>query len=56
MPPLAPSASAVVSSVTRFAVATSLVLKLAAPLAVTVSVPTSPEVMTSTGVAVVSPS
>ncbi len=54
-PPLTPSASAVVLTVTRLPVSTSLVLKVAVPVAVTVSVFTSPPVMESVGAAAVLP-
>ena len=55
-PPLAPSAKAKVSKVTVVAVAASFELKLAVPVALTISDPTKPPVMLTVGVAVVLPS
>ena len=56
-PPFSPLASTLVLAVTRLAVSTSLVLKVAVPVAVTVSVPTNPvATMVNVGVAVVVPS
>ena len=55
-PPLAPLAREKVLRVTVLAVATSLLLKVAEPVAVTVSEPTKPPVMLMVGVAVVVPS
>jgi hypothetical protein len=56
MPPLAPSVSEMLSTVTWLAVTTSLVLKLPIALTTTVSPPTSPLVTVSTGAAPVVPS
>ena len=55
-PPLMPSAKATVSKVTLLDDITSLELKLAVHVAVTVSVPIKPAVMLTVGVAVVLPS
>ena len=51
-----PSANVVELTVTKFAVTTSLVLNVAAPVAVTVSVLIRPDVTVSVGAAVVLPS
>ena len=55
-PPFVPFARLVLPTVTRLAVPTSLLLKLAVPPATTVSVPTRPAVMANVGAAVVVPS